>query len=339
MKQPQPPLDRAILEAAAEWFIEINADTATSRTRAEFDSWLRRSPEHVRAYLGMLPAWEEGSLQPNGWPSDLAALAAEARAADNVVELSQRQSRQPDALARPFWPVAVAAAAVIACVGLSAVWLTVTAGRSYSTGTGEQRSIVLADGTVIELDARSSVRVRFSRQQRQVELLQGQALFQVQKDLLRPFMVRSGTTLVRVVGTEFDMYRKSGDTTVSVVEGRVSVVKVAQSSPLMLVSAGQQVVVPESLDPATAPTSSDPLTVRAWTQHRLVFQSTPLIEVVAEFNRYNVRQMVLRDASLGNVLISGVFSSTQPASLLSFLREQPGVAVEESSDEIQVVRK
>jgi transmembrane sensor len=152
-------------------------------------------------------------------------------------------------------------------------------------------------------------------------------------------VVHSGAALVRAVGTEFDVYRKNTDTTVSVLEGRVAVSKANLVSPLVFVSAGEQVIVPVSGAPVTQPRPSDPAAVRAWTQHRLVFRSTPLAEVVAEFNRYNVRQMVLRDPNLGGLLISGVFSSTQPAALLRFLSEQPGVEIDQSTDEIRVGSK
>jgi len=88
---------------------------------------------------------------------------------------------------------------------------------------GEQRSIALADGSIIDLNARSRIRVRLSKDERDVELLQGQALFHVAKDNSRPFVVRSDTTVVRAVGTEFDVYRKKNGTVITVLEGRVVV--------------------------------------------------------------------------------------------------------------------
>jgi transmembrane sensor len=207
---------------------------------------------------------------------------------------------------------------------------------TYATTTGEQRSITLDDGSVVELNTRSRVLVRFTKQEREVDLIEGQAQFQIQKDPTRAFVVHSGASLVRAVGTEFDVYRKKTATTVSVLEGRVAVARTNLASPPVLVCAGEQAIVPESGVAATALRPSDAAAVKAWTQHRLVFRSTPLAEVVAEFNRYNVRQMALRDPNLGGILISGVFSSTQPAALLRFLSEQPGVKIDESTDGIQV---
>ncbi len=89
---------------------------------------------------------------------------------------------------------------------------------------GEQRSIALADGSTLELNSRSKVRVRYSEHERALELLEGQALFRVAKDTSRPFIVSCDGTRVRAVGTQFDVNKKRGGTVVTVVEGQVSVV-------------------------------------------------------------------------------------------------------------------
>ncbi len=93
----------------------------------------------------------------------------------------------------------------------------------YSTDIGERRSITLADGSTVDLNARSKLRIEFSSAERRVELLDGQALFQVAKDKQRPFIVHSGDATVRAVGTQFDVYRKDSGTTITVLEGRVAV--------------------------------------------------------------------------------------------------------------------
>jgi len=95
--------------------------------------------------------------------------------------------------------------------------------NTYATGVGEQRSIPLADGSTIELNTRSKIRIRFTADRRAIELVQGQALFHVAKDKTRPFIVQSDNTTVRAVGTEFDVYRRATGTTVTVIDGRVAV--------------------------------------------------------------------------------------------------------------------
>jgi transmembrane sensor len=342
MSKRDSRMDPGLLEEAAEWFVELNSDEPVPRTREHFDAWLRRSPEHVRAYLSTLSTWEEGRMQPAGSPSDIDDLVAQANETHNVVALHKIQPTPLRVARSGSWRlsrVALAATLVLACVAAGAVLWLRFGGDTYATNIGEQRSITLRDGSVVELNTRSKVRVRFTKEERDVYLVEGQAQFQIKKDPARAFVVHSGATLVRAVGTEFDVYRKKADTTVSVLEGRVTVARSNLVPPLVFVSAGEQVIVPQSGAAAIAPRPLDAAAVRAWPQHRLVFRSTPLAEVVAEFNRYNVRQIVLRDPNPVGILISGVFSSTQPAALLRFLSEQPGVEIDESTDEIQVGTK
>jgi len=226
---------------------------------------------------------------------------------------------------------------------------------TYATDTGEQRSVRLRDGSQLTLNSRSRIRVRFSERERDVELLEGQALFQVAKDSARPFVVRSDSTRVRAVGTLFDVYRKATGTTVTVVEGRVAVLPVldvpgpaldrarvpdiAESgdSHAVLVSAGEQVTVTPSA--VTPPTHTNVGVATAWTQRELVFDLTPLPDVAQEFNRYNVRQLIVSDAKLKDFHVTGVLSSTDPASFLRFLRAQPGISVEETDREIRISKK
>jgi transmembrane sensor len=239
-----------------------------------------------------------------------------------------------------------------------------THGNTYATQVGEQRSISLADGSMIELNARSQVRIRFSKEQRSVDLIEGQALFHVAKDRARPFVVTSDGTQVRAVGTEFDVYQKHGGTIVTVVEGRVAIVReglaapensdgltsgsatpnlslhpdVDASSPvvpgIVYLSAGEQLTVTPKVEKKT--THPNVVAATAWTQHRLVFDAATLGDVVEEFNRYNARPLVLHDTALASFPISAAFSSTDPASLVRFLQAQPGIRVTTSSDEIGI---
>jgi transmembrane sensor len=239
----------------------------------------------------------------------------------------------------------------------------------------------------VDLNARSKLRVEFSKNERRVELLDGQALFQVAKDKNRPFIVASGEATVRAVGTQFDVYRKDSGTTVTVLEGRVAVYstayaasnsgsaeppssaaqpatrsppasmkpqaqmpatphpEAASSNPPGLVdpsgsgaiflSAGEQVTVtPAQILPA--PARVDIAATTAWMQRRLIFDGSKLSDVVQEFNRYNKRQLVIEDAQLSDFHVSGVYSSTDPSSLIRFLREQRGMKITENENEVQI---
>src|SRR5205807_1325966 len=93
----------------------------------------------------------------------------------------------------------------------------------YATAIGEQRSVVLKDGSMIQLNSRSRVEVRYTDHDRKIALKEGQALFTVARDTQRPFLVSAGDTAVRAVGTQFDVNRLETEIVVTVLEGKVAV--------------------------------------------------------------------------------------------------------------------
>jgi len=371
-KQPKPKLNRLILDEASDWFVDFRVGDVDSTARERFDRWLRQSPEHIRAYMEIANTYMAlPALNPTR-KVDVQELIAYARTEGNIVPFDHAtRPNQPfspaadsdhalciagEALGHPsLWSrgskvIAFAASLAIACVvtGLLA-WLALQQHSTYATEIGERRSVTLADGSTIDLDAHSKVRIKFSKAERDVELLEGQALFEVAKDRARPFIVRSGAALVRAVGTQFDVYRKKNEITVTVVEGRVAVLTPAEweaggepasgRGPRMTqtVSAGEQVTV---IDGHVAePKRADVAVTTAWTQRRLVFDGSRLSDVVDEFNRHNARQIVIDDRQLDEFHISGVYSSTDPASLIRFLRQQSGIDVIETDDSVRIARK
>jgi transmembrane sensor len=251
--------------------------------------------------------------------------------------------------------LAFALAASLAGV-LAATWLwSQMVSSVYTTGMGEQRFLKLADSSTVELNAKSRVRVHFTRDERAVDILAGEALFNVTKDSARPFVVEVGGMRVSVVGTQFDVYKKAHATVVTVVEGRVSVVTPApvvpskdiegakdrgdasRSSTPMSVSAGGQLTITSNL--ATLVEHTNVAAVTAWTQRRILFDSATLVEVAEEFNRYNSRQLIIDTPERLQFHISGTFSSTDPESFVRFLRERPDVRVIETASEIRISKK
>jgi len=413
-------LNLPIYEQAADFLLELREGEVNTATRERLDAWFRASPEHIRAYLELSAIWEDGADSDLDRTHSTDNLIARARGGSNVVALNANPSGapssgqtlnvpvalQPDALRvervwsqrwfgrkrrSPF----LAAATVVACVlGGAGLYLYAERNQDFETGIGEQRFVKLVDGSTMELNSRSRVRIRYSSAERDVDLIEGQALFHVAKDPAHPFIVHSGTTLVRAVGTQFDVYRKDSGTTVTVVEGRVAVLSpnlgvekegsrsgsatapevslsmhsaqpalpgsesraptgatsprrpeglvvldaVLSNTPnAVYLSAGEQITVSAQTKPS--PTHADAAVVTAWTQHQLVFDSTPLAEVAQDFNRYNTRQLIISDPALANFHITGVFSSADPASLLKFLRAQRDIIVEETDDGIHVSTK
>jgi transmembrane sensor len=332
-----------VVAEASAWFIEFRAGDVNGEARLHFIDWLRRSPEHIQAYLEVSGVWGElPSSDPDG-KIDIKSLIARARSEVDVIELSPPGARPP--LKPRTWSqkhrrtaLATAALALLALVTVR-FWSGGDPDDAYSTGIGEQRTIALPDGSTVELNARSSLRVHLTDRQRDVTLLEGQALFRVAKDAQRPFVVSAGDAQVRAVGTAFDVYRKVGETVVTVVEGRVETYDDSGRSgeKAIVLSAGERLaVVPHTV---TKPTRADPSVATAWLQKRLIFEETPLNEVAEEFNRYNRRPLSIEDRDLKMLKISGVYSSTDPASLINFLRSQSSIQVVETDKNVRIVRR
>lgn len=393
MKHKAPKLSPHILDEAANWFVDFGQGDIDAAGREKFNAWLRRSPEHVRAYLQIAALWEDAALLKEGRTLVSEELVARALRETNVVhlgeaapaELPPREPSGPDVMRvektyRRNHNFAIAACVLLALAG---TWLYIQRG-TYATSIGEQRSIVLTDGSTVDLNSRSKVRIRYTDNERDVELIEGQALFRVAKDHSRPFIVQANGTRVRAVGTQFDVYRKTVGTTVTVVEGRVAILSgsaeisdAAQGSTAVrsgvprvgatppgdinshetpdtrtassqidaalrsglsgaaiLLAAGEQITVTPTA--VAAPKPADISAATAWTRREIVFHATPLSDVIEEFNRYNDRQLTIVDAGLKDTRISGVFSSTDPESLLRFLKELPNIRIEESRSQIRI---
>lgn len=352
VSHPRAQLNEQILEEACEWFIEYNEAELDAAARESFNQWLRRSPEHVRAYLEIASTWENSSGLTGPHHVDVTSLVAAAMAESNIVALNPQApgrdtDHTPPSVAsgkRPWRLFATTAAIGVAASTLFAIGTTLMSQHNtYTTATGEQRSIVLADGSTVELDTHSRLRVRFSHAERLVELIDGQALFQVKKAAARPFTVLSNGARVRAVGTQFDVYRKEITTTVTVVEGRVAITLMpstttaSDADPPLLLSAGEQSIVTPNLKPRAVHT--DVAVAIAWTQRKLIFDETPLSEAVAEFNRYNSRQIIIEDPSLAGYHIRGNFEAGDPNRLLQFLRDRFDADVREQGHEIRISRK
>jgi transmembrane sensor len=376
-REPKTRLNRQILDEASAWFVEFRSGDVDAAGRGRFDDWLRRSPEHIRAYMEIAKTYVALPALAAERKLDVAELIAYARSDGNVIPFNQvvrpaeppaTRDSGPQRRLRSAGSRVLAASAAIVCAAGLLSWVALHRDPVYSTEIGERRSITLADGSTIELNARSKVVIRFSKASRDVELTEGQALFQVEKDNARPFIVRSGAVVVRAIGTQFDVYRKGGGTTVTVVEGRVAVssplartpgddasrraaptgsesstsawkqsASGAAINPAVLVSAGEQVTVTERA--VARPERTDVAATTAWTQRRLVFDGSRLRDVVDEFNRYNTRQIVIESRELDDLQISGTYSSTDPASFMRFLRAQSGIEVLESDEGVRIVRK
>ena len=233
---------------------------------------------------------------------------------------------------------------VAACL-LAGGWFRLQVGETktaWSTADAPLRR-ELPDGSVAELKAEAEIAVDYSGAHRNISLLRGAAHFKVAKNASRPFVVNAGGIQVRAVGTAFEVALSETSIAVVVDEGRVAVEEVGAGEHAVrtYVSAGNQVVV--DLPPSSPADSSlaarsgavaksgKPATAQV---PRMDLAATPLSEIVAVFNRYGDRQLVLADPALGAVQLSGVLRADNVDALVKLLATNYGIKPEIRGNEI-----
>lgn len=319
--------DQHIAEEAASWLMDLEEDDADL---AGFAAWLEASPRNVEEFLLCSAVWRAADGIDPARRIDVETLLRQANAAVHRLDedlphpSSDRRHRNPRVLRGAL----SAAAVLIAIVGVLFVSLN-DGSSSYRTGVGEQRTLKLADGSIVMLNTRSRIKVRMEKRQRAVELIEGEALFEVAHDQQRPFRVLSGATVVQAIGTQFNVNRSQDATIVAVVEGIVEVAPRSSRTnraPERLV-AGEQAQVSEQgkmLEHAAA----DIERILAWRERRLVFRNESLGAIAAEFNRYNDVQLRIEGAATSARQITAVFDADNPQALIAFLERDPQLSVQ-----------
>ena len=321
----------SISQQAADWWVAFRDVDASAAEKHEFVEWVTRGPERVEACLHVARVHAAATRADVRWPQTSAEdLVRDALAPpdDSVVPLRPHvRPKRDEERRRPTlrWVAGLAASVVIAaCLGW---WLTLSRPDQLQTKVGEQRSVLLADGSRVTLNTASKIEVRLQADHRVVELLQGEVLFEVAHDVQRPFDVHAGNVVVRVVGTQFDIDRRATRTAVTVVEGRVAMIAAgSRTENLPVLSAGDRVVVYGS-GPVALEHDVNLAETTAWTQHQLVFHHRPLGEVADEFNRYNVGRIEIRSPSLREQEVTGTFRPNDVASFVAVLAGIPDVHV------------
>jgi transmembrane sensor len=241
----------------------------------------------------------------------------------------------------------LAASVGVLMVGLSMTWWWQSAGpgswQNFRTAIGEQRIVELQDGSLAYLNTQSHLKVRFRRAARDVLLIDGEAMFKVQRDPARPFRVHAEESVIQAIGTQFNVYERTGDVTVSVIEGIVQVSPMgrrddAQSRSVADASAprvpaneatnaagvarlvaGEQVLI-TATGGIEQQKHADIERVVAWRQRRLIFDADTLEDIALEFNRYNrTVQILIEDDAARRVRFTGVFDADDPESLAQLL--------------------
>lgn len=232
------------------------------------------------------------------------------------------------------------AATCLALVALGVALLR-PAAPEYSTQIAELRELTLPDGSQLTLGAKSEIqRLAFSAAARRVRMGPGEAFFSVTKNPDRPFIVMAGDTLIRVVGTKFNVKYNGAQVKVAVLEGVVEVIRpngdpetviAAGNQPHVILTAGQQTVVAEAQPGMVAkPVSIQGAAPGAWREGRLSYEDAPLSEVIADANRYRSGAITIASPALARERINTSLKTSQIDQLLDTLPD---------SIDAQVVRK
>lgn len=289
---------------AEEWFARLSSDSCTASDRLRFEQWRAASFDNELAYREVERLWRRsGALH---------------RFPDIVEAIDAPRPRRRLRLARPALATAASLLLAIALIALQP-WTPFT-GERWRTATGEQRSIVLADGSTVLLDAESELRVRYDDHRRRLELRRGQAQFNVSRDVTRPFTVTAGDGRVTALGTAFQVRLIERALTVTLLEGSISVDAPSADGRLRseTLSVGEQLrVAPDRREWQRA--DADLEVVQGWTYGDLVFKEWRLADLIEEMNRYSRVRLRIEDRELDDLLISGRFHAGDHRALLRVL--------------------
>ena len=334
----------AVVEStAAEWLVRHDRGLSAEQQDA-FLQWVAASPAHRESFQRHRRMWGDFNA--------LAQWRPEHSAAPN-----------PDLLAKPRriralrW---VAPALGMAAAVAFGVWWNAASSRnaeqSLAFEAAGYRQETLPDDSVIDLNRGAHVVVQFSRAERRVLLVRGEAQFSVAKNPARPFVVRAGGVDVRAVGTAFNVKLTVANLEVLVTEGTVHLSQQSPTStaqrasaavpaPAVLaeLKAGQRTVLPMAENtpaPVVVATSRSEIDqLLEWQPRLLDFDSTPLADVVAVFNRRNATQIVIDDDSLRELPLVASIRSDNVEGLVRQLEATMGVQVERRSKGEIVLRR
>lgn len=330
--------ESSVDEAAAFWFARLRSDRVAAGDRERFMRWLNADVAHAQAYARYQGLW-----------NDVAGAAGD----ESMLDLRREALALAPARAGSSWQPLVAVAAMLAIL-LSAGLLLLTPRpigdavdpvaiaeaeppRTLRTAVGQRSTVTLEDGSIVELNTDSLVEVRYSEGRRDLRLVRGQALFEVAHDRSRPFVVEAAGQRITALGTAFDVRLDGEEMRVTLIEGSVTVegarpARSGHPAATRTLRPGEQFVAAADRPPVVLPI--DVQQQVSWRTGRLIFSDEPLGEVIGELNRYSERKIVLADASLAELRVSGVFRAGAVGSFVSAMDAGFPVSAENRGDEV-----
>jgi transmembrane sensor len=329
-----PAVTSDVAAEAAVWVTRLHGPSRTRQMELECLAWQARSAAHREAFERCTDVWQDVPR---------VSLANAFEAASPVREPS------PRAPVPLRW--AAAMGVVLALVTGATGYMHWQDRDVFSTGIGEQRLVVLDDGTRLTLNTDSRAKVELAADRRTVTVQRGEALFDVAKDAARPFAVRVAGSEVLAVGTMFAVRLTEGGANpgaldVTLIEGQVTVRSapgahgLAPDKPVQM-RAGERVrLTGARASSAAAAVRVDRPNLEqvvAWKRSEAVFDGTLLADAVAEMNRYSRTPIVLLDQSLlANLRVSGIYRTGDVAGFASAVAALHGLQARERDGRLEL---
>ena len=338
---------------AADWLAQRDAGRWGPDDQQALELWIARATLHRVTFLRLEAAWNRAE-QPRTTSSPATDQLGVVQSVPPRVNLQLA----PVALTSPYavkkaarFPWRLVAAIVVAVSIGSLAYHLLEDGPSAqqltqveSTAVGEQRKLQLADGSIVELNTDTRLRYAVDAGMRTVAIELGEAFFDVVHDAKRPFTVLAGPYQIKVLGTRFGLRFDGQVLRAVVLDGRVQVAQVDVSTmsnrdlaPLAVLQQGDVLAASVRRAPVVSRVPLERLEdTLGWRRGELVLNDFTLAEAAAEFNRYNLRQLVLTDAAVARLRVGGRFDPRNVGQFARLLASGFGLTVLEDANRIVV---
>jgi transmembrane sensor len=325
-----------LLEEAIDWLMRLKDAGPDPEAARQLETWLEQSPSHLQAWNKARQAWQLiGEVPPaydHLW----------SRSADRVSVFSSSAGAKRGRWGRggrAVWGTGFAAAAVVALVVLAAPAIMLRLEADHLTGTAENHTIDLADGSVVTLSAQSAIAADVGGGTRKVRLLEGEAFFEVAPDRARPFVVETAGVSVTVLGTAFDVRLSSDATTVELVHGAVAIDRDAGGGDQEATLAPGETIAVDRRTGAMEKGTTDPDEIAPWRSGRIFVTNATIASVVEQLQRYHSAWIVVPDAELAAQRVTGLYELADPDRALRALIQPYGGKVHELSPFARVLTR
>lgn len=299
-----------IVDEATDWLLALSERSVDRQLRARFQQWLDADPRHVEVWEGLNHSYDLIGKTRSEWVDSGLGTAQFAQSE------RRRRRRVPRLLDAARGPRRLGRGGIVAIAASMALaaWLAPDAilalRADYRTGTGELRTAVLADGSTARLGPGSAIGVRYVDGERRIDLLAGEALFEVMPNKARPFRVHAGNVTVTVLGTGFDVRRLGSHTEVGVQHGRIRVDRPDGAGSVVL-GAGDVATVDSG--GGLASDHVPPALVASWSLGEVNARDRTVADVIDDIRPWYRGRIVVASRALGERRVNGVYNPRDPA--------------------------